>query len=97
MFDKREGEQELGFDPGSARRRRPCRLHRPHPLAVDDARGLPEEHEGRARERAAGDGRDRRALSARPGGLERASHVVILTWLHQRRRNLIVQKPRHAR
>ena len=25
-----------------------------------------------------------------------ASHVVILTWLHQRRRNLIVQKPRHA-
>jgi tRNA-Thr(GGU) m(6)t(6)A37 methyltransferase TsaA len=29
-------------------------------------------------------------------GLERASHVVILTWLHRAARNLIVQKPRHA-
>lgn len=29
-------------------------------------------------------------------GLERASHVVILTWLHHAPRNLIVQKPRHA-
>jgi tRNA-Thr(GGU) m(6)t(6)A37 methyltransferase TsaA len=29
-------------------------------------------------------------------GLARASHVVILTWLHHAPRNLIVQKPRHA-
>ena len=29
-------------------------------------------------------------------GLERASHVVILTWLDRAGRNLIVQKPRHA-
>jgi len=29
-------------------------------------------------------------------GLERASHVIILTWLHHAMRNLIVQKPRHA-
>jgi tRNA-Thr(GGU) m(6)t(6)A37 methyltransferase TsaA len=29
-------------------------------------------------------------------GLEGASHVVILTWLHHAPRNLIVQKPRHA-
>lgn len=29
-------------------------------------------------------------------GLERASHVIILTWLHHAPRNLIVQKPRHA-
>ncbi|MBZ9858075.1 tRNA (N6-threonylcarbamoyladenosine(37)-N6)-methyltransferase TrmO [Mesorhizobium sp. CA12] len=28
--------------------------------------------------------------------LERASHVVILSWLHHAPRNLIVQKPRHA-
>jgi len=28
--------------------------------------------------------------------LERASHVVILTWFHQASRKLIVQKPRHA-
>ncbi|WP_244743405.1 MULTISPECIES: tRNA (N6-threonylcarbamoyladenosine(37)-N6)-methyltransferase TrmO [unclassified Mesorhizobium] len=34
----------------------------------------------------------------RPGleGLDRASHVVILSWLHHGPRNLIVQKPRHA-
>ncbi|TPM38293.1 tRNA (N6-threonylcarbamoyladenosine(37)-N6)-methyltransferase TrmO [Mesorhizobium sp. B2-3-4] len=29
-------------------------------------------------------------------GLERASHVVILSWLHHAPRNLIVQNPRHA-
>jgi tRNA-Thr(GGU) m(6)t(6)A37 methyltransferase TsaA len=29
-------------------------------------------------------------------GLERYSHVVILTWLDGARRDLIVQKPRHA-
>ncbi|MBZ9675845.1 tRNA (N6-threonylcarbamoyladenosine(37)-N6)-methyltransferase TrmO [Mesorhizobium sp. ES1-1] len=34
----------------------------------------------------------------RPGlqGLERASHIIILSWLHHAPRNLIVQKPRHA-
>ena len=29
-------------------------------------------------------------------GLDRASHVVILSWLDRAPRNLIVQKPRHA-
>ncbi|TPL90600.1 tRNA (N6-threonylcarbamoyladenosine(37)-N6)-methyltransferase TrmO [Mesorhizobium sp. B2-3-13] len=29
-------------------------------------------------------------------GLDRASHVVILSWLHHAPRNLVVQKPRHA-
>lgn len=29
-------------------------------------------------------------------GLERTSHVIILSWLHHAPRNLIVQKPRHA-
>ncbi|RUU24357.1 tRNA (N6-threonylcarbamoyladenosine(37)-N6)-methyltransferase TrmO [Mesorhizobium sp. M6A.T.Ca.TU.002.02.2.1] len=29
-------------------------------------------------------------------GLERASHVIILSWLHHAPRGLIVQKPRHA-
>lgn len=29
-------------------------------------------------------------------GLERVSHVIILSWLHLSARNLIVQKPRHA-
>jgi tRNA-Thr(GGU) m(6)t(6)A37 methyltransferase TsaA len=29
-------------------------------------------------------------------GLETASHVIVLTWLHHSPRDLIVQKPRHA-
>jgi tRNA-Thr(GGU) m(6)t(6)A37 methyltransferase TsaA len=29
-------------------------------------------------------------------GLERASHIIVLSWLHHAMRNLIVQKPRHA-
>lgn len=29
-------------------------------------------------------------------GLERASHVIVLSWLDRSARNLIVQKPRHA-
>lgn len=29
-------------------------------------------------------------------GLDAASHVAVLTWLHQAPRNLIVQKPRHS-
>ena len=29
-------------------------------------------------------------------GLERASHIIILSWLHHAPRSLIVQKPRHA-
>lgn len=29
-------------------------------------------------------------------GLERVSHLVILTWLNQSERNLILQKPRHV-
>ena len=34
----------------------------------------------------------------RPGllALERASHIIILSWLHHAPRTLIVQKPRHA-
>ena len=34
----------------------------------------------------------------RPGlrGLEAASHVIVLTWLHRSPRDLIVQRPRHA-
>ncbi|MFE0015124.1 tRNA (N6-threonylcarbamoyladenosine(37)-N6)-methyltransferase TrmO [Mesorhizobium sp. NPDC059054] len=29
-------------------------------------------------------------------GLERTSHIHVLTWMHHAPRNLIVQKPRHA-
>ena len=85
------------FRPGDAGRRRAGRLHRPHPLAVDDARrtarrtcarrvnaGMPATAEIDAAYRAGLD------------GLERASHVVLLTWLDRAPRNLIVQKPRHS-
>ena len=97
MFEKREGEQELGFDPAAARRRRPHRVHRPGPLALDDARRLPEEH-GRGARAADKPPRWSSIEPYRRGldGLERASHVVILTWLDRAGRNLIVQKPRHA-
>jgi tRNA-Thr(GGU) m(6)t(6)A37 methyltransferase TsaA len=38
------------------------------------------------------------APAFRPGlaGLERVSHIVVLTWLHGAPRDLIVQQPRHA-
>jgi tRNA-Thr(GGU) m(6)t(6)A37 methyltransferase TsaA len=51
----------------------------------------------RARERG-GDALVEIDADFRPGlaGLERASHVIILTWLNLAARNLIVQKPRHA-
>jgi tRNA-Thr(GGU) m(6)t(6)A37 methyltransferase TsaA len=29
-------------------------------------------------------------------GLDKASHVILLTWLHQARRDLIVQRPRNS-
>jgi tRNA-Thr(GGU) m(6)t(6)A37 methyltransferase TsaA len=96
VFEKREGEQELGFDPGTlagdgqivfiGRIRSPWVTRENCPKNMKAAReaGLPAT--------VAIDEPYRRGLA----GLERASHVVILTWLHHATRNLIVQKPRHA-
>ncbi len=96
MFEKREGEQELDFDPaglaGDARivfigvvrsswtSREDC------PKNMEAARRT-----GQSASLVI-DEPYRRGLD----GLRRASHVVILTWLHRAGRNLIVQKPRHA-
>lgn len=96
MWELREGEVELPFDPAAGvgdahlvflgRVRSPWRTREDCPKNMAEARG-------------------RGAAAAvevdepwRPGlaGLERVSHVAILTWLDRSRRNLIVQKPRHA-
>ena len=96
MSDKREGEQELGFDPAAlagdghilfiGQIGSPWTTRKDCPKNMKAARelGLPAT--------VAIDEPYRRGLA----GLERASHAVILTWLHQASRNLIVQKPRHA-
>jgi len=96
MFEKREGEQELGFDPARlegdgrivfiGRVRSPWTTREDCPKNMDSAR-----RSGQAASLVI-DEPYRRGLD----GLERASHVVILTWLHHAGRNLIVQKPRHA-
>ena len=97
MFEKREGEQELGFRSGnfgpataiscssavSARRGRRARIAR-RTWSSARKRGQPAT--------VVIDEAYRRGLE----GLERASHVVVLTWLHRAGRNLIIQKPRHA-
>ncbi len=92
----REGEIALSFDPaeratdaglvfiGRVRspwtRREDC----PRNTAAARAKGRPAEVELAP---------DYRAGLA---GLEGATHVIVLTWLDRSRRDLIVQKPRHA-
>jgi tRNA (adenine37-N6)-methyltransferase len=96
MFEVREGERRLDFDPAlSAKdaglvfigrvaspwtRREDC----PKNMAAARSLGAPAAIEIDA--------------PYRPGldGLERFSHVAILTWLDAAPRDLIVQKPRHA-
>src|SRR5262249_31399449 len=96
MQERHEGEQQLGFDPAElpgdgrivfiGRVRSPWTDRRDCPKNMREARerGLPATVEIDA------------AYRAGLEGLERASHVVILTWLDQAQRNLIVQKPRHS-
>lgn len=92
----REGEEALGFDPGALAgdghvvfigcihspwtSREEC----PKNLAAARASGKPAS--------VAIEGPYRRGLT----GLERFSHVILLTWLDRSRRDLIVQNPRHA-
>jgi tRNA-Thr(GGU) m(6)t(6)A37 methyltransferase TsaA len=93
---KRGGEQTLGFDPadleGDARVVFIGRIRSPWQTREDCPKNM---REAREREHEA-------ALEIaepyRPGleGLERASHVVILSWFDRAARDLIAQKPRHA-
>ena len=96
MFEQREGEQPLAEDPGAmpgdghivfiGRIRSPWTTREECPKNM-----------GAAREKGGGATVEVDA-PYRPGlaGLDRASHVVILTWLQHAPRNLIIQKPRHA-
>ena len=96
MFDKREGEQELGFDPaalaGDGHVVFIGRIRSPWTTREDCPKNMTRRARTGLPAAVAIDEPYRRGLD----GLERASHVVILTWLHHAGRNLIVQKPRHA-
>ncbi len=95
-FGARQGEQRLGFDPAAQPAdaglvfigaiRSPWRERADCPKNMRQARetGLGAHLEV--------------ALPYRAGlaGLERASHVVVTSWLDRAPRDLIVQKPRHA-
>ncbi len=93
---RREGEVELAFDPAETasdgrvifigRVRSPWtdRAECPKNMAAAREAGRPATVEV--------DAPFRTGL----GGLERFSHVAILTWLDRSPRNLIVQNPRHA-
>src|SRR5215470_15883753 len=96
MTEPREGELRLGFDPAElagdahlvfiGRIRSPWTSREECPKNMREARekGLPASVEIDE--------------AYRPGldGLERASHVVILSWFDRAERNLIVQKPRRS-
>ncbi len=96
MGEIREGEELLKIDPATlpgdghvvfiGRIRSPWRSRETCPKNVRAAREA-----GQAATLVV-DKPYRRGLA----GLERASHVVLLSWLDRSARNLIVQKPRHA-
>lgn len=96
MTDVREGEEALDFDPGAlpgdghvvfiGRIRSPWTERDSCPKNMNQAReaGKPASVEI--------DPAYRRGLK----GLERFSHVVILSWLDRARRDLMIQNPRHV-
>src|SRR5690606_40587256 len=96
LFEQREGEEQLSFDPASV----PADGHVifiGHINSPWTARQACPKNMCAARE-----ARKTASISIdppyRPGlrGLEGVSHIFILTWLDRSPRNLIVQKPRHA-
>jgi tRNA (adenine37-N6)-methyltransferase len=96
MTGQREGELALGFDPadltGDAHLVFIGRIRSPWKTRDDCPKNMQEAREtGRIASVEIDD-------AYRPGldGLQRASHVVILSWFDRAPRNLIVQKPRHS-
>lgn len=96
MFDKREGEQALDFDPATKAADAHVvfigRIASPWASRADCPKNMRAARETGRPAALTVDAPYRAGLA----GLERASHVAILTWLHEAPRNLIVQKPRHA-
>lgn len=96
MSGQREGEQALGFDPaeldGDARVVFIGRVRSPWTNKDDCPKNMAEARERGGAASVEIDAAYRAGLE----GLERASHVVLLTWLDRAPRNLIIQKPRHA-
>ncbi|TPN78391.1 tRNA (N6-threonylcarbamoyladenosine(37)-N6)-methyltransferase TrmO [Mesorhizobium sp. CU2] len=96
MFEKRDGEQLLETDPADMAPDGHVvfigRIVSPWTSREDCPKNMRQARET---------GRKATVLidaPYRPGlqNLERASHVVVLSWLHHAPRTLIVQKPRHA-
>ncbi len=89
-FGVREGEiaTELptSFDAGRL-------FHRPHPHAVDAARGLPKEC--RASPTPSAPSNSIRATRKALDKVETCSHLIVLYWMDRARRDLVVQTPRH--
>jgi len=96
MSEKRDGEQELGFDPamlaGDGHVVFIGRVASPWKTRADCPKNMRAAQELGLPATVAIDEPYRRGLER----LARASHVVILTWFHEASRKLIVQKPRHA-
>lgn len=96
MLGQREGETALDFDPaemeGDARIVFIGRVRSPWTSREDCPKNMREARERGVQASVEIDAPYRDGLA----GLERASHVVLLTWFDRAARNLIVQKPRHA-
>lgn len=94
--EQRPGEVRLPFDPAAARPDAGIvfigRLRSPWSVRGDCPRSLRE-----ARERGGG-GSVEVDRPWRPGlrGLAGHSHVILLYWMHEARRDLIIQSPAHA-
>lgn len=96
MFETREGEVRLAADPagmvGDDHVVFLGLIHSPWTTRQDCPKNMAAARETKRQAQVLIDEPFRQGLA----GLERASHVVILSWLHHSPRDLIVQKPRHA-
>jgi tRNA (adenine37-N6)-methyltransferase len=94
--EMREGEMELGFDPaaspGDARLVFIGRIRSPWTKREDCPKNMREARDRGMPASAEIDAPYRAGLE----GLERASHVVLLSWFDRALRNLIMQKPRQS-
>jgi tRNA-Thr(GGU) m(6)t(6)A37 methyltransferase TsaA len=96
MFERREGEEMLALDPATM----PAdghvvfigRVVSPWTKREDCPKNMRAARETGKPATVLIDAPYRSGLR----GLQGASHVIVLTWLHHSPRNLIVQKPRHA-